>query len=152
MPSLINGWAANSIVACTNCHNSDSGPAAGGAGPNGAHGSIWPPLLERRYETGDPSTYSEAKYASCFACHDAANILSDDNKSFGEHDKHIRGEDASCNICHDPHASDNDRLINFDTSVVTSSGMGGISFNWNGPGSGSCNLRCHGKRHRNKSY
>ncbi len=152
MPSLINGWAANSIVSCTNCHNNDSGPAAGGAGANGAHGSTWPTLLERRYETGNPSAYNEAKYASCFSCHSAANILSDDAKSFGKHSKHIQGENTACNICHDPHASDNDRLINFDTSVVTAGMMGGINFNWNGPGSGSCNLRCHGKSHNNKSY
>jgi len=151
VPSLINGWTTNSITACTNCHNADSGPAAGGAGPNGAHGSDWPSLLQGRYATNDPSTYSEAKYASCFNCHDAANILSDDEDSFGEHSKHIQDEDTACNTCHDPHASDNDRLINFDTSVVKATGMG-LSFDWNGPGSGSCTLSCHGKTHRNKSY
>ncbi len=151
MPSLINGWAANSITSCTNCHNSNSGPAAGGAGPNGAHGSTWPTLLEKRFDTNDPSTYAQAKYASCFSCHSASNILSDDNKSFKEHKKHIQGEDASCNLCHDPHASSNDRLINFDTSVVTPSG-GKIEFIWGGAGSGSCQLVCHGKNHKPKTY
>ena len=152
MPSLINGWAANSIMSCTNCHNSDSGPAAGGAGPNGAHGSTWPSLLEKQYVNADPSPYVEEKYAACFSCHDAASILSDDNNSFGKHDKHIRGADTACNVCHDPHASGNDRLINFDTSVVTSAGGMGIDFTWNGPGSGSCTLTCHDKNHMNKSY
>jgi predicted CXXCH cytochrome family protein len=151
-PSLINGWANNSIMACSDCHNNNSGPATGGAGPNGPHGSSFPRLLERRYDTADNTSYNVANYASCFKCHSSSSILSE-SSLFGDHNKHISEKQTPCNICHDPHASDNPRLINFDTSAVTGlNGTGSPVFNWTSPGNGSCTLRCHGTNHNNWSY
>ena len=37
-------------ILCTDCHNSDDNREFGGKGPNGPHGSIFPHILERRYE------------------------------------------------------------------------------------------------------
>jgi predicted CXXCH cytochrome family protein len=150
VPSLLAGWDETSLMSCTTCHNNDDGPVAGGAGANGPHGSDWPSLLERRYETADNTNFSEANYAMCFKCHSWSSIASDN--TFGEHDKHIRGEDTPCNVCHDPHASDNPKLINFDTSVVSPSNSGTLSYVSTGTHSGSCTLNCHGKNHPNWSY
>ncbi|MFQ5527547.1 MAG: cytochrome c3 family protein [Thermoanaerobaculia bacterium] len=153
LPSLEAGWAANSLMACTGCHNNNAGPANGGAGPNGPHGSTRPNLLERRYETADNTTYAEAKYALCFKCHapeDGANNGILDDRSFDKHDKHIRGEDTPCNVCHDPHASGSQKkLINFDTSVVSpwNSQLEFIAPEDAGDGKGKCFLTCHGENH-----
>ena len=80
--------------------------------------------------------------------------------SFSEHDKHIRGEDAPCNSCHDPHgidgalgtATNNSHLINFDTSIVFPRGNGDLRFVDQGDGSGTCYLVCHGKDHDDFDY
>ena len=149
VPSLINGWQTNSVMTCTSCHNNNSGPGTGGASPNGAHGSTWPSLLERRYETADETTYTEAKYALCFNCHNSSIIMGNDTFEF--HKKHIEGADTPCNICHDPHASGYARLINFDTSVVTPDGDGRLEWQ-GGSNSGSCWLTCHEKEHSPKNY
>ncbi len=154
LPSLRAGWTNASYVTCTSCHNNNDGPnnGAGGTGPNGPHGSNYDNLLERRFETSDPQTYSQAKYALCFKCHDPNSILNDE--SFDKHKKHIEGEEAPCTVCHDPHGSSGQKkLINFDTSVVFPSG-GRLEFiapEDNG-GKGECYLVCHGKDHDPKDY
>ncbi len=158
VPSLRAGWSVNSKTACTACHNNDSGPANGGGAPNGPHGSIWPNLLENRFDT-DQGNYSQARYSLCFECHDPAVIL-DDTVSFKEHDKHINGEKMSCNYCHDPHGSSAQRfLINFDASVALPSG-GRLEFEApedSSDGRGRCWVDCHlpdgtNKDHKPKKY
>ena len=80
-------------------------------------------------------------------------------------DKHIVEERTPCNVCHDPHgisdtqgnSINNTHLINFDTSVVSAMGMGGmgggnLEFVDNGRFAGSCTLSCHGRQHMNFSY
>ncbi len=153
LPSLETGWAANSLMACTACHNSNAGPGNGGAGPNGPHGSTRPSLLERRYETADPTNYEQAAYDLCFKCHSAASILGDN--SFDDHDKHIRGEDTPCNVCHDPHGSAGQKkLISFDTSVVSpvNNRLEFIAPEDSASGNGLCYLNCHGTEHNPKGY
>jgi predicted CxxxxCH...CXXCH cytochrome family protein len=145
VPSLINGMTENSIISCTDCHANDD--LAGVAGP---HGSTWPWLLERRYETGDPSALSSARYALCFKCHSESDLMNDN--SFAEHDKHIRGEDAACSVCHDPHGSDQTHLINFDTRVVTPNSDDELWWRDDGDQQGSCSLLCHGEDHRDENY
>ncbi len=149
VPSLTTGWDETSLMSCTTCHNNDDGPVTGGTGANGPHGSDWPSLLERRYETADNTSFTTAKYAMCFKCHSWSSIESD--ASFGDHKKHISGEDTPCNVCHDPHASANPKLINFDTSVVTPFN-GTLEYLSTGTHSGKCTLRCHGKNHPGWTY
>jgi len=154
VPSLYNGWTNASFLACTSCHNNDEGPGASGAGPNGPHGSAWPRLLERRYETGDPSGYQQAKYALCFKCHNPSVVFSS-STSFRRHNLHIASESTSCNVCHDPHASQGQKfLINFDRSVVGPSSSGRLEFNAppDTGGTGSCYLTCHGENHNPETY
>lgn len=158
VPSLISPWTTASTMKCTDCHNNSAGPGAGGSGPNGPHGSTYVPLLERQYVTADNTSESEANYALCYKCHSRTSILNDE--SFREHDKHIRNLRTPCNVCHDPHGisatqgnpTNNARLINFNTSVVTQSSSGLLHWESTGRFSGLCYLRCHGKNHNPETY
>ena len=158
VPSLLTTWTTASRTKCSDCHSNNSGPGAGGTGPRGPHGSIWEPILERRYDTGDPVTESSAAYALCYKCHSRTSILG--NTSFREHNKHIVGENTSCSVCHDPHgiaasqqgAGANRHLINFDTRVVRPNSSGRLEFIDQGRFRGTCYLTCHGENHNPESY
>ncbi|MFQ5458017.1 MAG: hypothetical protein ACE5FC_06150, partial [Myxococcota bacterium] len=158
VPSLISSLSEASIIDCSGCHNNDTGPGAGGSDPAGPHGSIWAPILERRYETQDNTNETSATYALCYKCHRRVSILND--ASFGEHKKHIEGEDAPCSACHDPHGvapnptnPSGAHLINFRTDIVTPNDKGALEFlDGANPFEGACSLTCHGKDHDNKDY
>jgi hypothetical protein len=108
--------------------------------------------------TIDNTPESAFNYALCYACHSRDSILNDE--SFPEHDKHIRGENTPCNVCHDPHGisatqgndTNNSHLINFDVSVVSPGSNGQLNFIDEGDRAGSCNLSCHGEDHDNFNY
>jgi hypothetical protein len=158
VPSLTAPWTTASTVKCGDCHNNNAGPGAGGVGPKGAHGSTYPTLLERQYLKADRTPESAAAYALCYKCHSRTSILGD--TSFKEHSKHIVGERTPCNACHDPHgisstqgnATNNSKLINFDTTINKPSSSGQLKFVSNGTNKGSCYLTCHGKNHNPLSY
>ena len=145
-------------MTCTDCHNSSQARSAGGSGPEGPHGSAFEPILVRNYQTIDNTPESAANYALCYECHSRGSILGDE--SFAEHDKHIRGEDTPCNVCHDPHGisstqgnvTNNSHLINFDTSIVSPRGNGDLRFEDQGQFAGTCYLVCHGEDHNNFDY
>ena len=157
VPSLKAPWTTSSVILCTDCHGSDTGPAAyptPGTGPNGPHGSRYKHLLVARYEM-DNGTYapeSAAVYALCYKCHDRTNLLSD--VSF-EHRIHLAGADVECAVCHDPHgvsatqgnSTNNAHLVNFDLRFVAPSARGILRYDSLGRGSGRCYLTCHGKNH-----
>jgi predicted CXXCH cytochrome family protein len=157
--SLKPGIAHGSLIRCTDCHNNDAGPRAGGSGPDGPHGSIYDFLLERNYTVYDGTPESEFDYAICYKCHERASILSD--ASFPRHSEHILGQDTPCSACHDPHGisltvgsgSDHTHLINFDTAIVfPNPGSGVMEFRDLGSFAGSCTLICHGDEHVDESY
>jgi len=158
VPSLIAPLTTSSIIYCTDCHASDTGPGAGGTGPAGPHGSNWPYLLERRYETADGTIEDSTTYALCYKCHSRASILGD--QSFPMHSTHVQGDNAPCNVCHDPHgisatqgnATNNAHLINFDTSVVSPNSSGLLRYESTGTFSGQCYLSCHGHDHNPSVY
>lgn len=158
VPSLISPLSITSVINCTDCHNSNDSPAAGGTGAGGPHGSDNQFLLERTYSTNDFTQESSLAYALCYKCHDRNSILNDD--SFAEHDRHIRGEDAPCSACHDPHgisasqgtATNNSHLINFDLNIVSPNGQGQQFFEDRGTFAGACSLNCHGEEHNLESY
>lgn len=159
-PSLIPGLARGAMIRCTDCHNNDSGPRAGGGGPDGPHGSNYEFLLERNYTVTDDNAESEYEYAMCYKCHQRSIVLS--NQSFPKHDQHVVGQrGAPCSACHDPHgistaqvsASDHTHLINFDTTIVRPEPRTGrLEFRDLGRFAGSCTLICHGHTHINKDY
>jgi len=146
VPSLIAPLTESSLIYCSNCHSSN------GTSPAGPHGSIYPNILKYRYETADYTAESYANYELCYSCHDRNSILNDE--SFTEHSRHISGENAPCNVCHDPHGisssqgntTNNSHLINFDINIVQPR-AGIIRFVKTGTNSGYCELRCHGRGH-----
>ncbi len=159
VPSLKPGWTTSSIVYCSDCHNSDTGQASGGTGPNGVHGSNEAPLLVARYSTIDQLSESAQRYALCYRCHDRESIL--DDESFPEHKKHIVNEEASCAACHDAHGiashqgtvAGNSHLINFATGIVLPDPQTGrLEFIDQGVFAGTCFLECHGEAHSPESY
>ena len=157
VPSLIAPWTTASTMKCSDCHNNNTGPGAGGTGPAGPHGSTIRPLLERQYITTDNTTYAVGNYALCFKCHSNTSILGD--ASFKEHNKHISEERTPCSTCHDPHGvpspgttTNNARLINFNTNVVTPSSSGVLRWESTGTNAGRCYLTCHGTNHNPFTY
>lgn len=159
VPTLLAPWTTASTVKCGDCHNNNTGPGAGGTGPNGPHGSTWPTLLERQYVTLDRTTESAATYALCYKCHDRNKIINS-GSAFSGHRLHVVGQRTPCNVCHDPHgvsgtqgnSTNNSKLVNFDTSVVTPNSNGVLKFVSTGTNRGSCYLRCHGENHSPDSY
>lgn len=134
VPSLKPPLTTSSLITCSDCHNSDAGPQNGGAGPNGPHGSAYPPLLERSLSFANaPAT--TANSALCFKCHDFVNT------AWPKHLDHIRM--TSCMTCHDPHGAPNQHLINFDPGLV----KGAREYQSTGLNRVGCSLSCHGKDH-----
>ena len=162
VPSLIAPWTISSTMSCTDCHNSDQSPAAGGSGANGPHGSIYPPLLERQLILTDYTPESPANYALCYKCHSRDSILGDQSfravNSQGEsrgHRFHIVDQKAACTTCHDSHGVANTKsLINFNSDYVTASGSQPSAPMYLSIGNfgGTCTLTCHGKDHAGTSY
>ena len=158
VPSLIAPLAENSTIGCSDCHSSDSDSRLGGIGPDGPHGSIYPSLLIRNYQTQDRTPESPTAYALCYTCHDRSSILADE--SFGEHRLHVSENNTPCSACHDPHGISftqgdfeaNSNLINFDSSIVSPNSNDELRFEDRGTRTGSCFLTCHNTNHDGWSY
>jgi predicted CXXCH cytochrome family protein len=155
---LAPGHTASSIILCTDCHNNNEWTPAGPS-PRGPHGSLFEPILEREFQTGDPASESNSSYALCYKCHNRSTLLGGSGRF--PHDKHVVDKNASCAVCHDVHGSrQNIRLINFTlrtkvgNTVVSPNSSGRLEFvpDLARPGRGSCYLRCHGEEHNPHSY
>ena len=134
VPSLKSPWTSASMMACSDCHNSNAGSGAGGVGPNGPHGSVYRPILERMLSFADIGA-NPGNSALCFKCHNFVNT------AWSRHVEHMGI--TSCMTCHDPHGSPNSHLINFNPNIVT----GARSYQARGTSHGTCVLSCHGRDH-----
>jgi predicted CXXCH cytochrome family protein len=158
VPSLITPLAENSTIKCSDCHASDGDSRLGGQGPDGPHGSIFPSLLIRNYQTQDRTPESPSAYALCYTCHDRNSILADE--TFSEHRLHISDNSTPCSACHDPHgisltqgdSDSNSHLINFDSSIVFPNAADELRFEDRGSRAGACYLACHNSDHDGLSY
>jgi len=153
VPSLKAPLTGASQILCSDCHASDGGPAAGGGGPRGPHGSVYHPLLERNYATADFTGESPTAYALCYKCHERTVLLSA-RSAFPLHARHVVDARAPCSACHAAHgvsatsgtAQANAHLIDFDLSIVQRDAPTS-PYSSTGPRGGSCNLTCHRRRH-----
>lgn len=152
VPSLLSPWTSSSLMYCTDCHNNDSGPGAGGSGPRGPHGSANVPLLERNLTTTDGGNETTTAYALCYKCHSRSSLMSD--ASFPKHHAHVADVKAACTTCHDSHGvAGGTHLINFNSTYVKPSSGGRLQFiDGPGAGQGSCFLTCHEKDHNPLKY
>lgn len=160
VPSLKAPWTTASTIKCSDCHNNNAGPGAGGTGPNGPHGSTYDPLLERNYVTTYPYTESASAYALCYKCHDR-NILLNSGTAVASrvHRLHVVSEKAPCSVCHDAHGISasqghptyNKRLLNWDTRHVKPDSSGRLRWEPTTPGHGRCYMNCH-ENHAPYSY
>src|SRR5208282_3295317 len=154
LPNMLNldgqtqGRVMGTQIFCTDCHNSDDNREFGSTGPNGPHGSIYPHILERRYEmsqvasgvspAGGPGSpiintfpgqltsaggAAPGPWALCGKCHNLTSVFA--NGSFQYHSLHVSTVGISCSVCHTAHGMgatsptiSGERLLNFDTNVV----------------------------------
>ena len=88
------------------------------------------------------------------------NNFLQDGGPFRYHKKHIVDYQTPCNVCHDPHgvsatqgnATNNSKLINFDTGVVKPNSAGILRYESTSLNRGRCYLTCHGANHNPFSY
>jgi len=150
VPSLLTPLTPASRMYCTDCHNNNDGPGAGGTGPNGPHGSAFVPLLERQETLADFTSETSGTYALCYKCHNRTSILNDD--SF-PHRLHVVDQKTACTTCHDPHGVQaTPRLINFNSFYTTASSNGRLEYVSSGTFRGNCSITCHGKDHDALAY
>ncbi len=148
VPSLLAPWTTASVIKCSDCHNNNAGPGAGGAGPNGPHGSTNPILLERPYATTAAPTTGDI----CYKCHSRAIVIAESPHNRSEHLRY------GCKACHDPHGISatqgsttyNSRLINLSTS--DNAPVGTPAKLYVDTVARKCYLSCHGESHSGRSY
>ena len=151
VPSLLPPYTTASQIYCTDCHNNNQGPGAGGSGPRGPHGSAYSPLLERALATTDYQAENAGTYALCYKCHSRSSILAD--TSFKGHYLHVVVQQTACTTCHDSHGSARQAgLINFNTTYAKPSANGRLGFAKTGLFAGNCSVTCHGKDHNALPY
>jgi predicted CXXCH cytochrome family protein len=149
VPSLIAPWTISSTLKCSDCHNNNAGPGAGGTGPNGPHGSTNAALLEKPSATGTPTAGD-----ICYKCHSQSVVTREAPHNRSEHLRY------GCKACHDPHgisatqgnAQYNSRLINLSTTDSKAVGTGTMAKLYVDTVARKCYLSCHGESHNGYGY
>ncbi|MBI5934812.1 MAG: S8 family serine peptidase [Chloroflexi bacterium] len=147
--AFVNGWSTNSMTYCTDCHTNANAAVSG----NGPHGSPRLHILDgtANYWTVLPAgnvQYLPNTGEICFKCHNySVYVNGAAGSAFEFHGFHVGGVGSfgvSCYSCHDTHGSEQEHLINFDTSVVSPYPGYNSQTAWaiNG-GTGTCYLLCH---------
>ncbi|GFO64830.1 cytochrome C [Geomonas paludis] len=147
-------------IYCSDCHGSSQSRKAGGAGPDGPHGSQYEHILLAQYympRVTDPRiAYNASQYSLCFRCHyepfvmDSGSAFS--NGGVNEHSRHVRDRQIPCFACHDPHGvswkmlatpTNNAHLINFDRNYAAGGVVSTPVYVSAGVGQGNCTVNCH---------
>jgi cytochrome c553 len=151
--SLMSLAVTGSSMSCADCHTNDDPN-----GPAGPHGSSYPKLLNRNYNTDLYVDESPYEFDFCYQCHDRNSILADE--SFPWHSEHLVGDaitgrkGTSCYTCHASHGSQSGQhLIRFNPDRVSPSPRFGIrEYRQTGEGRGECYLLCHDHAHEPAAY
>lgn len=161
--SFVAGWSQDSMTYCSDCHQNASAPTNG----DGPHGSPLLHILDGSAEyitktdpdlscgSGNcPNIHNPGEL--CFKCHQyntyaiGSNLPATTNFRNGSQNLHAYHNFGSCYTCHDTHGSEQDRLINFDTSIVTIdpayNSQSAWQFNY-ANGTGTCYVACHDGEH-----
>lgn len=149
VPSLLAPWTTASTLKCSDCHNNNAGPGAGGTGPKGPHGSANIHILERPYATTTPTAGD-----ICYKCHSQSVVTREAPHNRSEHLRY------GCKACHDPHgisstqgnAQFNSRLINLSSTDTKAVGTGTAAKWYVDTVNRKCYLSCHGESHNGFSY
>ncbi|HEX5393247.1 MAG TPA: cytochrome c3 family protein [Rhodocyclaceae bacterium] len=149
VPSLLAPWTTSSTLKCSDCHNNNAGPGAGGTGPKGPHGSTNPKLLERPYATSTPTAGD-----ICYKCHSQTTVTKEAPHNRSEHLRY------GCKACHDPHGISstqgntqfNSRLINLSSTDTKAVGTGATAKWYVDTVGRKCYLSCHGESHNGFGY
>ena len=141
--AFVNGWSANSVTLCSDCHGSQD-PLS----PDGPHGSNQRWLLKGWHPSSQNFQTTPAD-ALCFQCH-RRETYSDDGASntvkgysrFNDpadegHTKHVDDENVTCSACHVSHGSTT------RPSLVWVEGNPRINSYTQTANGGSCNASCH---------
>ena len=79
-----NGLSVNSVIKCTDCHNSNAyesttgrAPTTSATNPVGPHGSTYNSILRAQYRNTlpGPSSWNAANFDLCFRCHDENRLM-----------------------------------------------------------------------------
>ena len=147
----VTGWGPNSMTYCSDCHT-NAIPAQGTTGP---HGSPRLHLLDGLFDyvtvmPNGNASYAAPNYQVCFKCHSYSTYVQGGSggTQFSFHQYHNGGSGTFttvCYACHNSHGSEQQHLINFDTTFVTPLPGYNSQTAWvpNGAGRGTCYLTCH---------
>jgi len=175
--------AVNGPVTVSNLRTTDRPSNYNGTAPLGPHGSTASAsgnqgetvvMLRANYRRdvgkGSFSSYDPANFALCFLCHEEQAFTSKDNSltRFVLHEKHVKGEKASCATCHWNTHSNVDatnteyvgldqlgpatNLINFAPIVQANHGQKPRWGYYSNIDKMGCDLVCHGVVHNPKYY
>jgi len=127
-----NGWTADSMMTCTNCHTNTQTPATQASGP---HGSSAQWIIDPDYATPWRTTYLSATANGmsnatniCAKCHDLNGTGTWSNTVHARiaHQTSTRGR---CNNCHTgvPHGWKRPRLLGYTTDGTYATATGGLT-------------------------
>jgi len=145
---------------CFECHDAKIGagrsvhdPVAKGdcVGCHAPHGSAYPKILKADFPKELYRSFSIDAFPLCFSCHDSelvAAATTEKTTKFRNGDRNLHAvhvnksvKGRSCKICHNPHASVQDRLIN---PKAPGFGTWGIPIRFDAtPTGGGCSVGCH---------
>ncbi len=122
-------------------------------GCHDGHGSVWRSLLKSPFSESFYEPYARDRYALCFKCHESALAESKETTKTGFrqgvrnlHFVHVsREKGRNCGVCHAPHGSSQDSLINTAVPFGPAGWPLTIEFSKTDSG-GRCASACHAEK------
>ncbi|MCX7872116.1 MAG: cytochrome c3 family protein [Verrucomicrobiae bacterium] len=144
--AFVNGWRGDSIMYCSDCHQSDNPEV------KSPHGSQYRYILKKPY-TASSSSRTMSNNEICFDCHNYDTYANDQAnntiKAYSRfnppaynrgHTYHVGNRRYPCYACHDTHGSANQRFL-----LITGRNPGMNSYTMTANG-GTCAPTCHSSK------